>query len=86
MLAAKHELTHVLLMERLVRRLRAQMDETICDSRSALAWISSRKPTNRAWIWPGSEEKCHEDQGFSMIFNGFLLFSSGEGGEAGSEA
>ncbi|CAK8999933.1 unnamed protein product [Durusdinium trenchii] len=44
-LAAKHEITHLLLMERLVRRLRTQMDDTICDVRSLLSMITKTPKT-----------------------------------------
>mmetsp|Transcript_87057 Transcript_87057/g.177869 ORF Transcript_87057/g.177869 Transcript_87057/m.177869 type:complete len:989 (-) Transcript_87057:358-3324(-) len=44
-LAAKHEVTQALLMERLVRRLRIQMDETTSDFRSLVAKIT-KAPKN----------------------------------------
>jgi len=44
-LAAKHEITQALLMERLVRRLRIQMDETTSDFRSLVAKIT-KPPKN----------------------------------------
>jgi len=44
-LAAKHEITHVLFMERLVRRLRIHMDETTSDMRSLMVKIS-KAPKN----------------------------------------